>query len=357
MVRTVHGKVAKRVASPKCFEPLELRGIRLNNHFVAAPVASGTGEEHSGAPSSRARELYTPLAASGVGMVVLEHAAVRADGKVRRGQFLLDRDDLVGAYSTLLEPFREAGTPVVIQLNHAGSAVKDSKLLVPGFVAVSASSVPHPRDEIGVVPRPLAEREMPLLVEDFAAAARRALQAGFAGVELHACHGFLLGQFLSPVTNHRRDAYGGDIRGRSRLLRELVDALRGVVGDAVLAVRLGVSDALPGEKSPGMDVEEAVWVARELAAQGVDVVDVSGNLCGYDGSGEAWWAPFARRLREVCGGHPLVICSGGIRSVKTAEELLEGRICDLVGLGRPLRRDPGLVRAWAQGLTTVAPER
>ncbi len=347
--------MAEDVGSWQCFEPVEIRGVRLPNRLVAAPMASGTGDEETGAPGPRSRELYAPLVVSGVGMAVLEHAAVRADGKVRQGQFMMDRDELVESYRAFLEPFQKANLPVVAQLNHAGSAVKDPRLMTADFVAVSASPVRHPRDEIGVVPRPLSEREIPLLVENFAAAARRALKAGFAGVELHACHGFLLGQFLSPVTNQRRDAYGGDIRGRSLFLRDLVDALRGVVGDSVLAVRLGVSDVLPGEKSPGLDVEEAVWVARELAAQGVDVVDVSGNLCGYEGRGEAWWAPFARRLREVCGGRPLVICSGGIRSVKTAEELLEGRICDLVGLGRPLRQNPGLVRAWEKGLPSEVP--
>jgi len=334
------------VASWRCFEPVELRGVRLRNRFVAAPMASGTGDEESGAPGDRSREFYAPLAASGVGLVVLEHAAVRADGKVRRGQFMMDQDDLVEPYRAFLKPFKEAGVPVVAQLNHAGSAIKDPRLLTPGFEAVSASPVRHPRDEVGLTPRYLKEKEIFQIEEHFAAAARRALAAGFAGVELHACHGFLLGQFLSPVTNRRSDSYGGGIDGRSLLLRDLVDILRGVVKDAILAVRLGVSDALPGEKSPGLDVEEAVWVARQIALQGVDVVDVSGNLCGYDGPGEAWWAPFARRIREVCGGRPQVICSGGIRSAKVAEELLEGRVCDLVGLGRPLRQNPGLVRGW-----------
>jgi 2,4-dienoyl-CoA reductase-like NADH-dependent reductase (Old Yellow Enzyme family) len=178
----------------------------------------------------------------------------------------------------------------------------------------------------------------------FVQAALRGIRAGYVGVEVHACHGFLLGQFLSPLTNFRRDAYGGEIAGRSRLLRDIVAALREELGDALLSVRLGVADEL-GEKPRGLAFEDVLWAGKELAALGVDMISVSGNFCGFDAPRTAPWAPYAAAIQQRVGDVP-VLCTGNIRSLEEAESLLERGCCTLIGLGRPFVQNPNILSEW-----------
>ncbi|HCD71714.1 MAG TPA: NADH:flavin oxidoreductase, partial [Thermovirga lienii] len=179
-----------------------------------------------------------------------------------------------------------------------------------------------------------------------AEAAARAVRAGYGGVEIHACHGYLIGQFLSPLTNQRKDRYGGDIKNRARFLFEVYEAVRGLLSDEhVVAVRLGVADSMPNEEPRGLTIEDSKWVAKELAAMEVDFIDISGNHCGYDGEGEGYFADYALAIKDVVGDTP-VVCTGGITKLSTARTLLEKGSCDLVGLGRALRRNYKIVREW-----------
>jgi 2,4-dienoyl-CoA reductase-like NADH-dependent reductase (Old Yellow Enzyme family) len=340
--------VTEKKTDDMLWTPLEVRGVRVANRIVAAPTATGTADEE-GRPTEAALTRYGALASGGVGLVVMEHHAIRPDGRVRRTQYMLDRDELAESQRKLTALFSEADVPVLVQLNHSGGLVRDAELLKrPGFVPVGPSAVPHPSDEFGVVPRELSREELSAFVASYAAAALRGLSAGYRGVEIHAAHGYFLGQFLSPLTNRRTDQYGGNVQNRARLLLDVADALRDLIGDeAVLSVRLGMADVLPGTPSGGFDVEEAVWVARELVALGVDILDLSGNLCGYDGPGEAYFAPYAAAVSER-KGRALVVCTGGIRRRETAERLLRDGVCDLVGLGRPLFADPHFLRTWKE---------
>ena len=134
----------------------------------------------------------------------------------------------------------------------------------------------------------------------WAAASRRALKAGYRGVQVHCCHGYLLGQFLSPLTNLRRDGYGGSIKNRARFLLEVVEAVRPALGnEGILSVRLGLSDSLPKDPPEGLSLEDGLWVARELGKMGIDHLDISGNLCGYDAPGEGYFGDWARAAKEV----------------------------------------------------------
>lgn len=316
-------------------QPLELRSVRLDNRIVAAPTATGTA-----APDGTATEAglayYGRLAGSGVGLAIIEHHAISREGRARLSQYLLDRDEVVEAHRPVTACFKAAGLPVFVQINHAGSAVRDEELRrSEGVRLLAPSPVSHPSLP-GVLPQALTQGEIDALPEAYAAAARRAVEAGYDGVEIHACHGYLLSQFLSPLTNIRTDRYGGDILRRARILFEVFEAVRSVVdSDLPVAVRLGAADTLPGEEPRGLTIEESRRVARELASLGVDLLDISGNLCGYDGPGEAWFAPYCRLIRDVAGSVP-VVCTGGIRSADAAEMLLRQGICDLVGIGRPL---------------------
>ncbi len=190
--------------------------------------------------------------------------------------------------------------------------------------------------------------EIASTVELFAAAARRAVSAGYRGVQVHACHGYLLSQFLSPLTNARRDGYGGRIKDRARLLFEIVEAVRPALGnEGILSVRLGLSDSLPKDPPEGLSLEEGLWVARELGRLGIDHLDVSGNLCGYDAPGEGYFRDWSRAAKEAVGQVP-VTCTGGIRKLETARDLVQSGACDIVGIGRGLQKDPDLVRKWKE---------
>lgn len=328
----------------KVFEPLEIRGLRLENRLVAAPLASASCTPE-GIPTERTLEGGRKILSARTGLAVLEHHAVHPWGRVRVRQLMLDRDDVTEGHRPLATLFADAGVPAVVQLNHGGSGAVDPDLFGdPAFRLVAPSPVPHPGRDPGRIPEPLSEGQIRELPGLFVEAARRAREAGYRGVQVHGCHGYLLGQFLSPLTNRRTDRYGGDLSGRSRLLRDVVDAVRGVFPDLPLGVRLGAADTFPGEEPRGLRGEESVWVARELAALGADWIAVSGNLCGYDAPGG--FGPYAGAIREALGGRIPVECTGGVTTYGRARELLDRGCCDLVGVGRLLLSDPVAVRAW-----------
>ncbi len=325
------------------WSPLEIRGVTLANRVVVAPMASGSADAE-GVPTEKGIDLYRRFAAGGAGLVTLEHHAVRRDGYVRRGQYSLHRDDLLPKHLPLGEVFRSAGVPGLVQINHAGSAVKDPALLQEGLIPLAPSEVPHPKGLEGVLPREMTREDCEEMRNAFVRAALRGIRIGYAGVEVHACHGFLLGQFLSPLTNIRKDAYGGDVAGRSRLLRDIVAALREELGGAILSVRLAVADEL-GEKPRGLAFEDVLWIARELASLGVDLISVSGNFCGFDAPQSAPWAPYSEAVQAAVGKVP-VLCTGNIRSPREAEALLQKGTCQLVGMGRPFAANPEILDSW-----------
>ncbi len=330
------------------WEPIEIGPVRLQNRLVSAPVATATATR-DGLPTADTLDAHGVIAESGVGLSVIEHHAVHKDGRTRLRQLLLDREEVVFYQQGLHDVYASHGCPAFIQINHAGSLVGDEEMLDGDFIPYGPSPIRHPYCTLYVMPRAMALPEIDAVARQFAEAAKFAVQAGYPGVELHACHGFLIGQFLSPLTNHRSDRYGGEIKNRARLLFEIYEAVRDSISrEYPVAVRLGVADTLPGKPPAGLTIEDAKWVARELAAKDVALLDLSGNLCGYEGDGSAYFAPYARAIKEVVGKVP-VVCTGGITDAATAEHLLREGVCDLVGLGRALRRDPNLVRNWRDG--------
>jgi 2,4-dienoyl-CoA reductase-like NADH-dependent reductase (Old Yellow Enzyme family) len=330
-------------------DPLEIRGIRIEGRIAAAPIATASADPEGG-PTARSLDIYGRLARCGVDLVVVEHHAVCRKGRARVAQFRLDSDAAGEANRPMAALFREAGCPALVQINHAGSQIRDEALLAEKYPVQGPSEIRHPACPFPVKPREMDASEIAAVIGSYAAAAKRAISAGYPGVQVHACHGYLLSQFLSPVTNRRRDSYGGKIANRARLLFEIVEAVRPVLGnEGVLSVRLGLSDSLPKDPPEGLSLEDGLWVARQLGKMGIDHLGVSGNLCGYDAPGEGYFADWARAAREAAGNVP-VTCTGGIRKLETARSLLESGACDIVGIGRGLQKDPDLVRKWKEAL-------
>ena len=343
-------------------EPLFVKNMELKNRLVAAPIVSNSGG-NDGSPSERTLEVYGKYAASGAGLVVAEQHAVHPWGRNRLNQPRLYGDAEAAALRPITELFRRAGVPVVAQLNFSGAGASGKDLLREGdFRLVSPSGLRNPRDLIDADSEALEPARIPEIVEAFASAARRAVQiAGYTGgVQIYACHGYLIGQFLSPLTNRREDAYGGEIGNRARLLFEVLEAVRAAVPEAAVSVRLGAADRMPGQPEDGLTLRESAWVAGELAALGADWIGVSGNHCiygiGEDDNDTAYFAPWAAAIREAVGrvavekGRKIPVdCTGGIRSRATAERLLRDGTCDLVGIGRPLLQDGEFLRGMLEG--------
>lgn len=316
---------------PGLADPLDVRGFRLRNRLVLPPMLTGTAGRR-GEVTEATIEHYRVRSRCN-GLVIVEAAYVSPDGRYRDGQLGIWSDDLVRGLARLAEAIREAGAVAVIQLHHAGGRA-DPKAIGGRPVAPSPVRVPEGFE----VPREMSEDDIRRVVNDFARAAMRAVEAGFDGVEVHGAHGFLLNQFLSPITNRREDGYGGDLEGRMRFPLEVVEAVRRAVGGKLLLYRLGADDRMEG----GFSVDDAVVFASRLEEVGVDVIDVSGGLCGsrppeLQGV-QGYFVPYAEKIKRRVGVP--VIGVGGIRDPEYAHRVISEGRADLVAVGRAQLADP-----------------
>ncbi|MGE4445356.1 MAG: NADH:flavin oxidoreductase [Synergistaceae bacterium] len=335
------------------FEPIEMKNKLLANRIVSAPLASSSSME-DGSPSDRSLEIYSRFAASGAALIIVEHHAVNICGRTRPAQFLADSDEVAKKHSEISAVLKSGNALCMAQINHAGAKISDPAVFeMEGYRSFSPSGVPVGDiwDKLGRAPEVMTNSDIRRTVDDFINAAVRMVKiGGYDGVQIHASHGYLLGQFLSPLTNRRDDEYGGTDTKRARLLYEITDGVRQSLKDTPISVRLGAADFLPGDKPLGLSTDETVAVARELANLGVDMIGVTGNLCGYglDRKDGAYFAPYAERIKASVGSSALVECTGGIKDPRTADKLLRDGVCDLVGVGRLMLRDPGFVVRWKE---------
>jgi NADPH2 dehydrogenase len=324
----------KEVAMPGLFDPITIQGLTLKNRIVMPPMANSIAGDKGEITEKHLRHYASR---SGVGLIMVEHAYVERGGRAAETQIGIHDDGLVPGLARLAAAIRSAGAAAGIQITHAGARTTAT---IAGRQPVAPSAVPDPKS--GEIPRALTPDEIGSLTAAFADAARRAAAAGFDVIELHGAHGYLLGQFLSPLTNQRMDRYGGDLDQRLALAREVIAAVRGAVGrDFPLFYRLGADDLTPG----GLTPQDGMQAARLLAGVGIDVLDVSG---GQGGSGrdrfteQGFFVPLAEAVRQA-SGIP-VIGVGNIREPEYADRIVrEGRI-DLVAVGRALLADP----LWAE---------
>jgi 2,4-dienoyl-CoA reductase-like NADH-dependent reductase (Old Yellow Enzyme family) len=324
------------------FSPLKLRGVEFRNRAWVSPMCQYSSV--AGRPTDWHLVHLGSLARGGAGLVLTEATAVSPEGRISPDDAGIWTDEQADDYQRITSFIRSQGAVPGIQLAHAGrkaSAYAPWKGTgsVPqsegGWVAVAPSAVAF---ESMATPAELTVREIAGLVELWAAAARRAVAAGFEVIELHAAHGYLLHEFLSPLSNLRSDAYGGDLAGRSRFLIEVVDAVRATIADSVpLFVRVSATDWVPG----GLDVDEVADVATELTGHGVDLIDVSsgGNSAQQKiAVGPGYQVPFARTIRDR-SGLP-VAAVGLITEPAQAEQILSEGSADAVLLARALLREP-----------------
>jgi len=324
----------------RLFTTVRIGSLELRNRIARSATAERLSGP-DGAPSERVAEIYRRLATGGVGLIITGHAFVLPGGRCHAQMTGAHDDALIPPLARLAQAAHAGGARIALQINHGGRACDPAA--VPELVGPSAIPAAPERP----VPRALGAEEIAEITHAFAAAAGRARAAGFDAVQIHAAHGYLLSQFLSPLANQRTDRYGGSLENRARLLFEVAGAIRGRVGpDFPLLVKLGVTDNEEG----GLTVEEGAEVASWLPGWGIDAVETSTGGKGSiqtritRESREAYLLPLARAVRARSTIPILLV--GGFRSRAVMERVLAEGI-EIVSLSRPLIREPDLPRKLA----------
>jgi 2,4-dienoyl-CoA reductase-like NADH-dependent reductase (Old Yellow Enzyme family) len=331
------------------FEETAIKGMTLRNRLVRSATWEGMCEQ-DGRPTEKLINCYRDLAQGGIGLIISGYTFVRPDGKGFPGKMGIHTDDFARDYENLTRTVHNAGGKVAIQLVHAGGQTNASyagrQPLAPSAIKV---------DQYPEMPAELGKDEISDIVTAFGDGARRAKAWGFDGVQLHGAHGFLINQFLSPLTNRRTDEYGGSIENRCRFLLEVYVKVREAVGPGYpVFIKLNAADNLDG----GLEIDDGVYAAKALANEGIDAIEVS---AGTPASGEenparekilkpekeAYNLPLARRIKEVVNCPVMVV--GGFRSYEIAEKTLKEDGMDYIAMARPLIREPALGNRWLQG--------
>lgn len=335
----------------RIFEPMTLRGLPLANRLVRSATWEGLADA-DGRVTPPLVEIYRELAAGGVGLIISSYMSVQKVGQQSYGQIGVDSDDQVSGLTELAGIVHDWGGRLVGQIVHCGGQAdpRHNGNVTP--VAPSAVDSPgYP-----VTPRELSPDEVAEVVASFASAAARLREAGFDGVQLHGAHGYLLSQFLSPLRNRRSDRYGGSLENRARFGLEVYRAVRTAVGnDFPVMIKLNANDFLEGSTTE----EDACFLARELAAAGIDAIEVSGGTPGSGRLGaarpeirepadEAYFRPQAEAIRRAAPDVPIILV-GGLRSPEVIEDVIAAGVADYVSLSRPLIREPGLPARWRRG--------
>nr|WP_093809729.1 NADH:flavin oxidoreductase/NADH oxidase family protein [Stappia sp. ES.058] len=321
------------------FEPFPLPcGVVLRNRIVKSAMSDSLGDG-TGHPTQAQIGLYQRWAEGGAALAII--GEVQGSGKFaeKPGNLVLDDSADLDRFKALARAGAENGAGPWLQLGHAGAL---------SYPPISAPKGPSALDLPGLICGELTQEEIEALPLEFARTARLARNAGFGGVELHAAHGFLISQFLSPLFNRRTDRYGGAIDGRMRLLLDVVGAVRAAVGpDFPVALKLNSSDQLEG----GFCETDALAVLAVLDGTGLDLIDVSGGTyfpgarSASDSGGRGpYFVDFARRARNVTT-KPLMT-TGGFKTLAQAEEAVASGAVDLVGMARALALEPSLPNLW-----------
>jgi 2,4-dienoyl-CoA reductase-like NADH-dependent reductase (Old Yellow Enzyme family) len=332
----------------RLFAVSAINGMRLNNRFMRAATWEGLATAE-GAVTPRLIEMMVSLARGGVGLIISSHSYVSPEGQGTPWQLGVYTDEHVSGLQRMTGAVHQNGGKIMLQLAHAGQYAEEALTGLP-VLAVS-----EPGDCAGKNMKVLTGEDMQRLVACYAQGARRARDAGFDGVEIHAAHGYLLSQFLSPAYNRRQDGYGKAVENRARIHLEIYHAVREVVGkDFPLFIKMNCSDFIDN----GLTIDDSLRAAKLFADAGFDAIEVSGGIIrtgklapsrpGVNSvDKEAYFKDFCRRFKEEINV-PLILV-GGVRSFEVAEAIITGGIADYISMSRPLIREPDLILRWEKG--------
>ena len=326
------------------FDPITLRSVTLRNRIGMSPMCEYSSTDGF-ANSWHAIHLGS-RAVGGAGLILTEATAVSPEGRITPHDLGIYRDEHIEGLREIVRLIHEHGAVAGIQLAHAGFKASTARPwdgggpLTPeqgGWLPVYSATAKAFTDG-WIVPHALEGGEIAQVTQNFVTAAQRALEAGFRVIEIHAAHGYLLHEFLSPLTNTRTDEYGGSFENRTRFLREVVQGVRNVIPDALpLFVRISASDWVEG----GWSLEDSVELGKDLKRLGVDLIDCSSGGIHPHAKievGPGYQVPFSRALRNDGGIATAAV--GMITEPEQANEILERGDADMIFLGRELLRQP-----------------
>ena len=324
------------------FTPLTIRSVTARNRLWVAPMCQYSVIDRDGVPTDWHLVHLGSFAVGGAGLIVTEAAAVSPEGRISPEDVGIWNDEQRDAWVRVIDFVHSQGAPLGIQLAHAGRKASTYSTgghgTVPidegGWATVGPSLLPFPGYD---APNELDLAGIDTVVRDFAAAARRSLEAGFDLVEIHAAHGYLLHQFLSPLSNQRTDKYGGSLENRARLVLRVVTAVREAVGDQTpVLVRFSATDWTEG----GWDEEQTVTVTEWAKDAGADFFDIStgGNVTASIPVEPGYQVPFADYVKSRANVRLNAV--GLITTAHQAEEIVASGKADAVMMAREMLRDP-----------------
>lgn len=333
----------------KLFDETTINGMTISNRFVRSATWEGMCDD-DGRPADKLASCYRDLAAGGVGLIITGYTFVRPDGKQLPGKMGIHTDSFAAEMKSLARAVHNEGGKICMQLVHAGgqttAKTAGRRPLAPSDVSV---------EQFPEEPEAMSKQDINEIVEAFGAGARRAKEYGFDAIQLHAAHGYLINQFLSPLTNRRTDNYGGSVENRCRFLLDVYRRVRSEVGpDYPVLVKLNGSDNLDG----ALDIRDAVYAARMLDNEKIDAIEVSGGTSAsgergpvrtkIDGPGrEAYNLALARDIKKEV--RCPVMAVGGFRSPDVINKALVESGIDYISMARPFIREPRLVKRWKEG--------
>lgn len=331
----------------RLFETTRINGMSLENRFVRSATYEGLAAE-DGAATSALIDRMAELTKGGVGLIISSHAYVSEEGQAGPWQLGVYKEELVPGLKNMTDAVHAGGGKIILQLAHAGYHAFTRATGRPALTPSDPGMAKTPRHA-------LTAGEIREIREKFAAAARRAKDAGFDGVQIHAAHGYLLSQFLSPHYNRRTDQYGGPVENRLRAATEILQAIRGEVGDNYpVLVKINCRDFCDS----GLELPDSLQAAEILVENGIDAIEISGGLLVNDRlipsrkginseKEEAYFETEAKAFKA--GLNVPLILVGGNRSYEVADRITSEGTADYISMSRPLIREPGLVNRWRSG--------
>ena len=336
------------------FTPITLpNGTTIKNRFFKSAMSEGMGTKNF-QPKRNIATLYKRWAEGGTGLIITGNIMVDPKGTAEPGNIVFDKNSNMEILKNWAKQGQQHGAKVMVQLNHPGKQAP--KTVSKQTVAPSAVPLGNGLNKLFSTPRALATNEVEELIQKFVTSAKVAKEAGFSGVQIHAAHGYLISQFLSPHDNRRTDKYGGSLENRMRFLKEIYLGMREELGkDFNIGIKINSTDF----KEDGLTEEDSLKTIIELADLGIDFVEISGGTyerpammgATSKSTNQVFFAEYSKKLKQKI--EIPVVVTGGIRSINAMNTLLNNNTTDFIGIARPLTIDPNIPNKIKQGTYTI----
>ena len=336
------------------FTPITLpNGTTIKNRFFKSAMSEGMGTRDF-QPKKNIATLYKRWAEGGTGLIITGNVMVDPKGTAEPGNIVFDKNSNMEILKDWAKQGQQHGAKTMVQLNHPGKQVP--KTIAKETVAPSTIPLGNGLNKLFSAPRALTTSEVEELIQKFVTSAKVAKEAGFSGVQIHAAHGYLISQFLSPHDNRRTDKYGGSLENRMRFLKEIYLGMREELGkDFTIGIKINSTDF----KEDGLTEEDSLKTIIELANLGLDFVEISGGTyerpammgATSKSTNQVFFAEYSKKLKQKI--EIPVVVTGGIRSINAMNTLLNNNTTDFIGIARPLSIDPNIPNKIKQGTYTI----